>query len=437
MTQAYIVTDLGFGDSGKGTTVEWLCAVTEADWVVRFNGGAQAAHNVVTPDGRHHTFNQFGSGTLLGVPTYLSRFCLLSVEQVYLESERLKGLGVSAPLTMLRVDPAALLTTPFHVAATQLAEIARGDQAHGSCGMGVGQTMIDHLDGRRIVAGQLLGDENALRRALRDMQRAVRMRMQDTIGKIGRPPAEIPEAWPLYDPGMTDDLVELYRAFATTGCIDGSRPDGDVYVFEGAQGVLLDEWRGFHPHTTWSTTTSHNADELVREWGIETTTRLGVVRSYMTRHGAGPLPTESDALSATIAEAHNATGRWQGAWRVGYPDIVAWRYAVSVTGELDGLVVTCLDRLAELDHLKVCVGYEIDGMDWTPRADHPLEDLDAQEKLTVAIRRARPTYRILDEEEDLLALLEEELGVPVLVRSYGMHATDKVGDGVLGAVACQ
>ena len=85
-------------------------------------------------------------------------------------------------------------------------------------------------------------------------------------------------------------------------------------VFEGAQGVLLDEWRGFHPYTTWSTTTFANAETLLAEAG-ETAIRLGVVRCYLTRHGPGPFVTEDPTLE--IPEPHNGTGTWQGAFRNG------------------------------------------------------------------------------------------------------------------------
>ncbi|WP_280342182.1 adenylosuccinate synthetase, partial [Nocardia neocaledoniensis] len=137
-----VVVDLGFGDAGKGATVDWLCA-PEADLgvaaVVRFNGGAQAAHNVVA-DGRHHTFAQFGAGTFHGVPTLLSRHMLVEPMALAAESERLAALGVRDPLGLLAIDGRALLTTPIHIAANRAREDARGSSRHGSCGRGIGET---------------------------------------------------------------------------------------------------------------------------------------------------------------------------------------------------------------------------------------------------------------------------------------------------------
>lgn len=100
-------------------------------------------------------------------------------------------------------------------------------------------------------------------------------------------------------------------------------------MFEGAQGVLLDEWHGFHPYTTWSTTTFGNAETLLAEAAM-TATRLGVVRCYLTRHGPGPLVTEDPTLE--LPDPHNGRNEWQGAFRVGHFDAVALRYAIEVAG---------------------------------------------------------------------------------------------------------
>lgn len=136
-----LVVDLGFGDAGKGAVVDRLCRADHTvRAVVRFNGGAQAAHTVVTADGRQHTFAQFGAGTLRGVPTLLSRFMLVDPLALTAEADHLRSLGVPDPCALLSVDRRARLTTPYHAAASRLREQARGAARHGSCGMGVGET---------------------------------------------------------------------------------------------------------------------------------------------------------------------------------------------------------------------------------------------------------------------------------------------------------
>src|SRR5215469_3382429 len=154
MTGHVIVADLGYGDAGKGGIVDWLCspaagspaadsrgAGNRVRAVVRFNGGAQAAHHVLSPCGTAHCFAQFGSGTFrAGVRTFLSRFMLLDPLAMTAEAAHLAALGVPDPFGLVTVDRAALLTTPYHQAANRARETARGAGRHGSCGMGIGET---------------------------------------------------------------------------------------------------------------------------------------------------------------------------------------------------------------------------------------------------------------------------------------------------------
>ena len=123
MTGHLAVVDLGYGDAGKGTVVDALCASGPVTAVIRFNGGAQAAHNVITPQGRHHTFAQFGSGTFQGVPTHLSRFVV--VDPLALAAE---AAALGNPFHLLTVDGDALLATPWHRAANRDRERRRAQR---------------------------------------------------------------------------------------------------------------------------------------------------------------------------------------------------------------------------------------------------------------------------------------------------------------------
>src|SRR3954462_6632482 len=146
MPHAILVIDLAFGDCGKGTVVDFLTRHHAAHTVVRFNGGPQAGHNVVTPDGRHHTFSQFGSATFLpGVRTVLSHFMLIEPYALLNEAAHLRSLGVSDALDRLMIHERCPVITPAHQAANRLRELARGQDAHGTCGLGIGQTMQDLL----------------------------------------------------------------------------------------------------------------------------------------------------------------------------------------------------------------------------------------------------------------------------------------------------
>ncbi|XVU23486.1 adenylosuccinate synthetase [Actinoplanes sp. CA-054009] len=393
MNEHVAVVDLGYGDAGKGTVVDALCADSPKRAVLRFNGGAQAAHNVVTEDGRHHTFSQFGSGTLRGVPTHLTRFMV--VDPLALSAE---ALSLDGAFELLTVDGDALLATPWHRAANRRREAERGGSRHGSCGMGVGETMAyasEHADAPRV------SDTRS-----RPRLRRLFTRLADELGPIDAP---------------LDDVVEAFALFASTVSIVDGRHTRKLLsegpcVFEGAQGVLLDEWRGWHPHTTWSTTTFGNVAELCGSFK-----RLGVVRTYTTRHGAGPFVTADESLS--LPEAHNGTGEWQGAFRVGHFDAVAHRYAVEVAGGVDGLAVTHLDAPGRCGALRACTSYDMDGVDVDRLVPGPFRDLGYQAELTARLFRARPGT--LTRPADWPAEIGAMLGAPVEIESYGPTAADK------------
>src|SRR5581483_3933927 len=138
MKRAIISVGLGFGDEGKGATVDFLARKLGADLVVRYSGGSQAGHNVQLPDGRRHTFSQFGAGTLAAIPdhprTYLGPNVIIDPLALAREARHLADLGVRDPARLVTVHPRCLVASPWHQAANRLRELARGDARHGSCG---------------------------------------------------------------------------------------------------------------------------------------------------------------------------------------------------------------------------------------------------------------------------------------------------------------
>ncbi|MBQ1023243.1 adenylosuccinate synthetase [Micromonospora sp. C95] len=403
-----MVVDLGYGDAGKGTVVDWLCATRPVRTVVRFNGGAQAAHNVVLRDGRHHTFAQFGAGTFRpGVRTHLSRHVVVDPLALAAEADHLAVVGVPDALDRLTVDGEALLATPYHRAANRARELARGADRHGSCGLGVGEAVaygLAHPDQAPRVAD--CRSPELLRRRLT----ALRDRLSAELGPLDAPPVA--------------DCLPAYRAFADrVAIVDrswlGAELRAGTCVFEGAQGVLLDEWHGFHPYTTWSTTTATNAEALLAEAGLAgSATRLGVLRTVTTRHGPGPLVTEDPALGLT--DPHNPTNPWQGRFRFGHFDAVAHAYALAVAGGVDGLALTHLDLVGHGFDLRICHRYA-DSAELVPG---PAGDLNRQAALTTRLLRARPVYDA-PPPVDWPTAVEQALGVPVVLTSHGPTAEDK------------
>jgi len=423
----YIVADLGYGDSGKGTVTDWLCSrdAEPARLVVRYNGGAQAGHNVVLPDGRHHCFSQFGSGTLQGARTHLSRYMMVDPLALTAEAEHLTGLGIASPYSLLTVDRDALLTTPYHIAANRARELARDEDRHGSCGKGIGET-ARYAEQHPLRAPRAV---HAL--APRNMARyldALRRQLEEELG-------------PLQDVPEVSELTRAYAAFAdcvrlTSGNYLTHQLESESAVFEGAQGVLLDETYGFQPYTTWSTTTFRNAERLLAPSGIKGL-RIGVIRTYMTRHGPGPFPTEDEMLG--IPEPHNPPNDWQGTARLGHLDGVVLRYAVKVCGGTDFLAVTHYD--AHLDNvyggpaLKICPAYLSREGPVIREISHAPDD---PEGLTKTLIGARPVYMRLP-QHGWGDRLQKITGVPVGIVSHGPTfrqkvTTDAWDEAVAGAV---
>ncbi|HEX4794630.1 MAG TPA: adenylosuccinate synthetase [Humisphaera sp.] len=483
---AILVIDLAFGDSGKGSIVDFLARRGQPPLVVRFNGGPQAGHNVVTADGRHHTFSQFGSATFVpGSRTFLSRFMLIEPYAMLNEAEHLHSIGSHDALSRLLIDENCPIITPCHQAANRLHELARGADAHGTCGMGVGEVMQDLNppvlspppvlrgrvregvlangasstqppprpslgvpgEGEKPSASAMLFARDLVDRPkiintlgnLRDLKIA---QLRDAIRDLrGHPKASF-AIQTLLDPAWLETAADHYAQVASRAYILNEPKahallrDTTHLLFEGAQGVLLDESFGFHPHTTWSTTTFANAHTLLREAGFEgRQTRLGVLRTYFTRHGPGPFVTEDSQLRRHLLEPHNDDAGWQGAFRVGTFDAVAARYAIAVAGGVDALAITHLDRPPQLPP-RICNAYRYDGsnehlikrdgvvVDLRPSAPH---DFPARERLTRALRECRPIHQEFasPKPHSILPEIEREVGAAVAITSLGPTAQDK------------
>lgn len=319
---ASIVVGLGFGDEGKGATVDFIAASLPTARVVRFNGGQQAGHNV-THDGFHHTFASYGSGTLSGVPTWISRHCTINPLNAREEQQALMPV-LTDNTRKIRVHEDALVTTPLHVVVNHRKESERGDNRHGSTGTGFGETIAWSL-GNKALTAKDMGLMSTLD-FLIEYQEANRTDL------------------PLID--LAKISVRMNLAFAqcyevvTDEEFTQELSTGHT-IFEGAQGLLLDEWHGFHPHTTWSNTTPANACSLAAEAGIDKVEVYGCLRTYATRHGAGPLPHE-DTISVSGADMHNPTYEWAGAFRVAPWDVTNLLWAIQ-TVQPDYLSVSWLD----------------------------------------------------------------------------------------------
>lgn len=434
MANVVLVAGLGFGDEGKGSIVDWLTRTRKAHTVVRYNGGAQAAHNVMTDDGQHYVFAQFGSGTLAGARTHLSRYMLVNpISFMAEELELRKYVQSTYAFDLVTIERGALVTTPYHVLANRYREGVRGDGRHGSCGMGVGETMSDSLDAPddAIRIGDL-EDLDELRRKLTLCQERKVEEMQRLCPPEGD--AQMERMAALQDRYLLNQTLERFRYFAKQvrfvepvfldGVLNG---DGTV-IFEGAQGVLLDQDYGFHPYTTWTDTTFGNAHKLLQHFK-DKPAKIGVLRAYGTRHGPGPFPTEDPEL--VRPDEHNGFGEWQRDFRVGHFDLVLGMYASKVVGGVDSLALTCLDRFEDGEKIPYSYAYEIPGPDDLPQRVDPLdgapagqseEELKARFKVTQLLSRVKPVYDAAPQD-----IFMEVAGAvaPVGIRSRGPRPKDK------------
>jgi adenylosuccinate synthase len=302
--------------------------------------------------------------------------------------------------------------------------------------MGIGETMEDAL----------ADPEGALR--VRDLASPTREHKLRAARALRLPPSDAArrELAVLEGPSTLLWCLDAYESFHRRVRVVGRefldralRGDDGAILFEGAQGVLLDQDFGFQPHTTWTDITFGNARDLLAGFTGEIT-RLGVLRAYQTRHGAGPFVTEDPSWSALSAHDHNGWGAWQGSFRSGPLDLVATRYALDVIGGVDGLVLTNLDRLACAPGLlRAAVAYEgatdrafFDGRGRI-RVKRPL-DLAHQEALTRALAGVSPVYARIGSEA-YAETVAEQLGVPLRATSHGPRAADKKAVDAARAIA--
>lgn len=351
---ATAIVGAGFGDEGKGLLTDFHAAPFGADCIVaRFNGGAQAGHTVVTPGGRRHVFSHFGSGTLSGAATFLSRHFVSNPLLFSREKIELANLGVT--VSAVFADGRGLVTTPYDMLANQFAETARGSGKHGSCGIGFGETIERNLTERFRIEISDLSDAAKLRTKLDDIRQSwtpARLNKLNVLKLTGE------QAGLLNEDRLRDDFIEAAIEFYEG--IQSARPEilttRTKIVFEGAQGLLLDQDYGWFPHVTRSNTGLKNAVETAVEAGINRLECVYATRAYATRHGAGPLPHElPDKPFANIKDATNIANPHQDNLRFGWLDLDMLgaairhdmkRYSHGANFKITNkLAVTCLDQL--------------------------------------------------------------------------------------------
>lgn len=345
MRTAQVVIGAAWGDEGKGLVTD-AYAYNET-LVVRFNGGAQAGHTVVAPDGRHHIFHHIGSGSFRGAKTYLSRYFLSNPLLFLAEMEDLKSLGVTPQVL---ADPLGLVTTPYDMMLNQMIEESRGNARHGSCGLGINETVTRHeTSGIPSLRVGDLSKPGFVENTLQDIRKFWVHR------RLAALELEPDTAWRarLENDAVLEAFADMARLYVGTVTVadDGICSHNGSVLFEGAQGLLLDERHRWFPHVTRSRTGLTNVEILAREAGIEALDVTYVTRAYATRHGAGPFPREVAGLH--YDDRTNVPNVWQQTLRFGLLDLDLLTETIredlghAALPVQHSLAITCLDQVGD------------------------------------------------------------------------------------------
>ncbi len=365
-----VVIGANFGDEGKGLITDFEVRRHGGLLVARFNGGAQAGHTVCDAEGYRHIFSHVGAGTFAGADTYLSSEFLVNPLAFRKEYQSLKKKPV------VTVHPGARVTTVFDMVINGLAEHLRGNDRHGSCGMGINETVTRDLIGPRLHFADVIDHEYDLAGFLEHMHSQwipFRLRM------LGIDAFNLPKTAMTTVLGLGTSTKrtferhaeELRAAAANLRCLSawntrcvslGLTPT--QIVFEGAQGLALDEYLGQYPHVTRSTTGLVGAINASNELGCRELSPVYVTRVYLTRHGAGPLSNEGDHICNTkLVDATNKSNEWQGHFRYAPLNLPQMKRLIELDfarGKMlaesgdwpvqlnaPTLAVTCLDQVGE------------------------------------------------------------------------------------------
>ncbi len=413
-----------FGDEGKGATTAFLADQQPTNAIIKVSGGAQTAHNVVYR-GKHHEFSQFGSGFFSGVPTVASRYMMFNPFNLISEATHLHELTGVNPFELFSISEDSLLITPFHKLVNRAREKARNGAIHGSTHEGIGETRRYELRSGFIPPYvKDLKNLSLLGEKLKEYETWV-MKTAPEIFPI--------ENWP-----TIEAIIDNYKNFMNDIKLN-IVPDAYVLeqiatgynVFEASQGILLDEKYGFHPHTTWSTTTAETSRILSREAGVELPRIVGCTRTYATRHGAGPFPSEfptptSGEIRGLYPELHNNDQANAGKWRRGILDFVLLDYAVRANGGVDVLSISHLD-IPTYPH-KAVISHPI-----PPLPSHFFnKDRVKQTQLTEMMARKEfaeaLVYTEIQNEDELLTAFQNRLHPTEskMILARGMDVTDRV-----------
>lgn len=411
-----IVIGAQWGDEGKGKIVDLL--THQADYVVRFQGGANAGHTLVI-DGVTSVLHLLPSGVYhQDVHCVIGNGVVIDPVICCREIDGLIEAGIPVD-GRLHISEQAHVVLPQHQQIDGLREDQRGDDKIGTTKRGIGPAYEAKVARRGLRCGDLVNADRLRRRLeaiVPETNRYIELMLRGT-------PLSFEETF-----AQLHALGERLRPYVcdTASMIAEAIDAGKQVLFEGAQGSALDVDHGTYPYVTSSTTVSSGACSGSGVGPTVIDQVLGVTKAYCTRVGEGPFPTEfNDADAEAMRERGGEFGATTGRpRRCGWIDAVALRHAVRVNG-VTGLVVSKVDVLAGVEHIQIGVGYQLDGQELSnvPSNIDDLARVRVQYETLPGWDDSCTTASTGDELPDnlrrYLARLEELVGVPVAMVSYG------------------
>ncbi len=369
-----VVIGASYGDEGKGLMTNYFCekAAGKPCITVLHNGGAQRGHTVAKRDGTRHVFHHLSSGTLSGSDTFFADTFILNPLVFRGEYSEL------CPDTRIFCSPRCKWSTPFDMMINQIAEDSRGDARHGSCGYGIWETLVRYDSARTVPFPDfILMDLAQKREYLKNIRGGY---LSARLSQIGV--KSIPDEWReiLSNNNLIENFIEDCVFFREHVIFteDSILENYPYIVFEGAQGLLLNQDLGENEHhTTPSFTGAENPVRLITELSGESTVEVCyVTRAYLTRHGAGPFPGECEKgeINPAMTDRTNVPNAYQGAIRYGKLDITSFRERIAADFAKFGEIGNCGMSVA-ITHLN-----ETNGQIVTPSGNFSPEEIGTMKK---------------------------------------------------------
>jgi len=392
-----IVVGSQWGDEGKGKVVDVFSA--QADFVVRYQGGANAGHTLVV-NGVKTVLHLVPSGILHAKTVcIIAAGVVLDLEEVASEIRSLREAGLIPNVEQLRISDQATVLLSYHRKLDQAREIAAGHEKIGTTGRGIGPAYEDRASRQAILFGDLF-DRSKLREKLEASLKEKNFLLREYYK------AEAIDADLLYARllELADELAP-YRAKDASMLIHKALKGGKKVLFEGAQGTMLDLLHGTYPFVTSSSTIAGSAC-IGSGIGPHSVQKIvGITKAYTTRVGSGPFPTE---IPGELGERIRREGHEFGATtgrprRCGWLDLVGLKYAIRV----NGITLMKLDVLSGHEKIEVCTAYKLDGQELK---DMPISTID--------LERAEPVYKSLAGWSEDITQVRSIQDLPQAARDY-------------------